>query len=88
MDDECFWCPIGSGCGECAALSWQESGTLTSRSKNICMMHQARALANVYYWNKYYKMRGINKTMPNNVTNEWALKIIDKEELAMLNSLC
>ena len=52
------------------------------------MMHQARALANIYYWNKYYKMKGIDKTMPNNVTDEWALKIIDKEELAMLNSLC
>ena len=33
-------------------------------------------------------MKGIDKTMPNNVTNEWALKIIDEEELAMLNSLC
>ena len=88
MDDECFWCPIGSGCGECAALSWQESGSLTSRSKNICMMHQARALANVYYWNKYYKMKNMNCVLPNNVTKEWALKIIDQEELDMLNSLC
>ena len=47
-------------------------------------MHQAQALANVYYWNKYYQQTGQDIHFKNYVPEEWALKIIDKEELAML----
>lgn len=50
-------------------------------------MHKARALANVYFWNKYYRKNNINKRMKNNVPDEWALEIINQNELDMLNEL-
>ena len=48
-DDECFYCPIAKGCGNCQALNWETYGTLYHRTKFHCIMHQARALANIYY---------------------------------------
>ena len=51
-------------------------------------MHKARALANVYYWNKVYQARGSGKVFQNHVPEEWALEIISREELNLLNSLC
>ena len=39
-------------------------------------MHKARALANVYYWNKLYKYLGINKEKINYVSKEDIYKII------------
>ena len=81
---KCLECPIASGCGECAALSWQATGRIDKRVDFICIMHQARALANVYYWNKYYQLTNQNKYFRNNVPEDWALQIIDREELKML----
>ena len=68
----------------CAALSWQATGRIDKRVDFICIMHQARALANVYYWNKYYQLTNQNKYFRNNVPEDWALQIIDREELKML----
>ena len=82
--EKCLKCPIAAGCGECAAYSWQVTNRIDQRVEYICLMHQARALANVYYWNKYYELKGINNHFRNNVPEEWALQIIDKDELAML----
>jgi hypothetical protein len=50
-------------------------------------MHQATALANVYYWNKLYNYLDINKTFKMNVTKEWALKIIPEDEYNYLIQL-
>ncbi|MBQ2015594.1 MAG: hypothetical protein II207_01170 [Clostridia bacterium] len=50
-------------------------------------MHKARSLANVYYWNKYYALNGIDKKMPMNLPKEEALKFIDEAEYAMLQEL-
>ncbi len=86
-DDECFYCPIHQGCGECAAYSWQTTNRSDKKVKFICIMHKARALANVYYWNKYYRRIGSDKRMLNRVPESWALEIIDREELAMLYKL-
>lgn len=83
-DDECFYCRIGKGCGVCQAYCWEKNGTVNSRTKYHCQMHQAQALANVYYWNKYYQLTGQDKHFKNYVPEEWALNIIDQEELAML----
>lgn len=83
-DDECFYCPIGAGCGVCQAYCWEVTGTVNSRTKFHCKMHQAQALANVYYWNKYYQKYNINKRFRNRVPEDWALQIIDKDELMML----
>ena len=85
--DECYYCPIGRGCAWCTAYNWESQGSINKRATYICPMHKARALANVYYWNKYYRQIGSNKRMKNNCPEEWALQIISKEEFDMLNDL-
>ena len=50
-------------------------------------MHKARALANVYFWNKWYIKTKQNKVFKNHVPDDWALTIIDKDELDYLKSL-
>lgn len=44
-------------------------------------MHQARALANFYYWNKVYKKVGIDKNFINYVPLEWIRNIINKDSI-------
>ena len=80
--DECFNCPIASGCMDCAGWNYQENGTVNSRSTNICPMHKARVLANCYYWNM--KKQG---SFPLNLSDEESLKIVSPAELALLKSL-
>lgn len=85
--DECFYCPIAKGCSWCTAYNYEVFGTINKRATFICPMHKARALANVYYWNKYYKLKNIDKIKENHCPKEWALKIIDENEYEMLNNL-
>lgn len=85
--DECFYCPIARGCGWCSAWHYQSLGSPNKRSMNLCTMHKARSLANVYYWNKWYKQQGIDKKMKMWLPEEEALKIISKEEYDMLKKL-
>lgn len=85
--DECFNCPIATGCAWCSAYNYEVFGTANKRATFICVMHKARALANVYYWNKYYRQTNSSLRMKNYCPKEWALEIIDEEELEMLNNL-
>ena len=71
----------------CAAWSYQQHKCIGKRSMNICNMHKARSLANVYYWNKYYALNGIDKKMPMNLPKDEALKFIDEAEYEMLQNL-
>jgi hypothetical protein len=50
-------------------------------------MHKARALANVYFWNKWYRQQGLEKRFENHCPDEWALEIISEDELNMLKQL-
>lgn len=50
-DNECYNCPIASGCGNCSAWCYQKYGTYNKKDKGICWMHRARCLANKYYFN-------------------------------------
>ena len=59
----------------------------TERTTYTCEMHKAAALANVYYWNKYYIKKNLNKKFINNVPDNWSLNIIDKNELNLLKEL-
>lgn len=86
--DKCFYCPIAEGCSWCTAYNYQVFGTPDARATYICVMHQARALANLYFWNQYYRRNGISKRMKNYVPDEWALAIISKKELQQLKDLC
>ena len=73
--DECFNCPIGSGCAWCSAYNYEVFGTPNKRATFICIMHKARVLANMYYqWkigNSQYK---------TNFPKEWAIEIIGNDE--------
>lgn len=85
--DECFYCPIASGCAWCSAYNYEETGTPNKRVTYICIMHKARVMANVYHWNRLYKKIGSTKRFPMNVIKEWALEIIDEDEYNKLLSL-
>lgn len=87
-DDECFNCPIAKGCSDCEGWNYQSAnGILGIKNKNICWMHRAASLANVYFWNKYYKQHNIDKKLERFLPDEIALKIISQEELNMIDNL-
>ena len=83
----CFYCPIASGCAWCSAWNYQENGTPDCRSINICNMHKARSLANVYFWNKYYIKNKINEIFYMHLPKEECLNFIDENEYNMLVNL-
>ena len=85
--DKCWECPIATGCAWCSGWNYQKYGTVNKRCTNICVMHKARSLANVYYWNKWYKQNGEDKKMKMWLPKEEALKIIDEAEYNMLLDL-
>lgn len=82
--DECFYCQIAEGCSWCTAYNYQVFGTPDARATYICIMHKARALANAYFWNRYYKKNGISKRMKIHVPSKWALEIITEKEWDLL----
>lgn len=86
-DEECLNCQIAEGCGWCSALNYQCWGKLNKRTKHLCQMHQARALGNYYYWNKYYQKNNIKKKKQIYIIKEWALNIIDEKEWEYLQKL-
>lgn len=85
--DECFNCPIAEGCSWCTAYNYQVFGTPDARATFICVMHKARALGNIYFWNKYYRKHNIPDRMKVHIPDEWALEIISQSELNMLKEL-
>ena len=85
--DKCFYCPIAEGCSWCSAYNYEETGTPNKRVTYICIMHQARALGNIYFWNKYYQKKGSNQKMLCYVPKEWAIPIIGEEEYNALIEL-
>lgn len=87
MTDECFYCPIAAGCSECAAYNYQVTGSMDSHVTFICEMHKGRALANLYFWNTYYRRKGRHDRMECHVPKEWALNIISEDEYNMLLDL-
>ena len=82
--DECFYCPIASGCAYCSAWNYEYFGEINKRCINICNMHKARVLANVYYWNNYYRKKGINKRYAMFLPKEEAIKFVEEKEYEML----
>ena len=85
--DECFNCPIAQGCGWCTALNYQETGSPNVRLTHHCIMHKAASLANVYYWNKYYKKVGEDKRFTMNCPKNWAIPIIGDSEYNYLSEI-
>ena len=85
--DECWNCPIASGCAWCSRWNYQLYGTPDKRCTRICPMHKARSLANVYYWNKYYHKNNMDKHFEMHLPKEEALKFISEDEYNMLLEL-
>lgn len=85
--DECYYCPIASGCSWCSAYNYQENGTPDKRVTYSCDMHKARSLANVYFWNKYYIKNNMKDVFEMHCPEEWALEIIDNNEYNILQKL-
>lgn len=85
--EECFYCPIASGCAWCSAYCYQYYGHFGKRTTFNCDTHKAEVLANMYYWNKLYIQEGIKDYRVMHIPKEWALEIIPEEEFEMLNSL-
>lgn len=83
--DECFYCPIAEGCSWCSAWNYQKHGTPDHRDTNICNVHKGRVLANVYYWNNYYKKYGIADAFDLWLPKDLAVEIIGEDEY---NKLC
>lgn len=77
---ECIDCPIASGCGDCAAYSWEKTGRIGSRTTYHCEMHKARVLAITYYLNMRYRKKGEETRFTMHTPREWALPIIGDEE--------
>lgn len=85
--DECYYCPIAQFCSWCSAYNYQVFGTPNKRATFICVMHKARSLGNVYYWNRVYKKHNIQDRFKRWLSDDESLKIIDQDELDLLNSL-
>lgn len=85
--DECYYCPIGTGCGWCSAYNYQYYKSFSKRTTFTCMMHKAEALANAYYWNKFYLQEKINEVFLVHIPEDWALEIISKDEFDMIKGL-
>lgn len=85
--DECFNCPIASGCAWCSAYNYEVYGTPNKRATFICPMHKARVLANIYFWNKIYLIEQPELIFECHIPKDWALEIIDEKEYDMLIEL-
>lgn len=85
--DKCFYCPVASGCADCAGWNYQENGNVNSRSTHICLMHKARVLANSYYWNCKWRREGSKKRFKINVAEDEALAIVGAEEFLRIKKL-
>lgn len=78
--EECYYCPIGDGCAWCSGYNYQATGSYNKRATYICVMHKARSLANVYYWNMKYLYYNEPRVYHNWCPEEWAIPIIGEEE--------
>ena len=85
--DQCFYCPIASGCAWCSAYNYQVFGTVDKRATFICEMHKARSLATVYFHNMYHKKVNDGKVKDLWVSRQWAVPIIGEEEYEKLVEL-
>jgi uncharacterized protein len=81
---KCLDCPIASGCSLCTGYNYDKFGDPNHKATFICEPHQARVMANYYYWNKLYKKLNLDKKADLNIPKEWALKIISDDEYTKL----
>lgn len=84
---DCENCQIGSGCGDCIAYTYEVTGNVRKRTTYHCITHKARVLASAYYNNKRSEKAHELERVKLYIPDEWALQIVDEDELAMLKDL-
>lgn len=84
---ECLDCPIASGCAWCSAANYALTGSYNKRPTTICWMHRAISLANVYYWNWYYRLSNSEKRKALYLPRNIATQIISDTEYNRLLDL-
>jgi radical SAM peptide maturase (CXXX-repeat target family) len=85
--EKCLNCKIATGCSLCTGYNYDKHGDPNIRSTYICVTHQARVMANCYYFNKLYKQLNIDKKFKLNIPKEWALQIVSEDEYNSLLKL-
>lgn len=83
---ECITCPIARGCGWCSGYNYSKFGTPNKRATFICVMQKARALANLYYWQREAKKKNISCKFVDHLPKEEAIRIIGEKEYKLLKS--
>ena len=82
--DECFYCPIASGCGECSAYNYEIYGTPDKKATFICITHKARVLAISYLQNMTHQKNNNVDLYELTIPKKWALEVVPEEEYEML----
>jgi len=85
--DECWNCPIASGCATCTAWQFEHFGDGNHRCTYICPMHKARVMATSYFYNTLYRKFDQPERFALNIPREWAIPIVGEKEYEMLISL-
>ena len=87
--DICFECPLSNVCASCLALGHTVFNNPNKRTTFTCIMVIAESLSNVYYWNNMIVKHPDWDIHPRRlvVPDEWALLVIDQDELDLLKNL-
>lgn len=85
--DECFDCPIASGCAWCSGYNYEYFGDANKRTTFICDLHKARSLGIYYLWNSWYRSIESKDRLKLSLPKDWALQIITEDEYNMLMSI-
>lgn len=78
--EECMTCPIARSCGWCSGYNYTKFGTPNKRATFICVTHKARALANLYYWRREAKKKGVPCKFVDHLPTEEGCWLIGERE--------
>lgn len=82
--EECIRCPVARGCAWCSGYNYAKFGTPNKRATFICDMHKARALANLYYWEREAKKKNTSCKFVDYLPKEDAIRLIGEKEYDFL----
>lgn len=86
--DECWNCPIASGCAWCSAWNAECSGgDINVRCTRICPMHYARVMATRYYYGRIAEVSNTPNLYEWHVPEDKGIAIVGNEEFQMLKNM-
>lgn len=88
-NDICYECPIANMCASCQSMGLVAFNDVNKKTTFTCIMNVAETLANLYYWNavKLKHPEWNIETRRNILPDNWALEVIDNEELDLLKKM-